>query len=98
MADGVPGTSLSSRRTPPGLTDVPAAWAGPRRRRTPPHGGALGRVGAGTGLRGSGRVSGAGARDPGSVVETGHAIAPAGASWRGIDGTPAPVHAHMVQW
>ncbi len=28
----------------------------------------------------------------------GHANAPVLASWRGIDGTPAPVHAHMVQW
>jgi hypothetical protein len=43
-------------------------------------------------------VTGAGARDPGPVTETGQAIAPVGASWRGIDGTPAPVHAHMVQW
>jgi hypothetical protein len=49
---------------------------------------------------GPGRVTddGAGARDPGPVTETGQAIAPVGASWRGIDGTPAPVHAHMVQW
>jgi hypothetical protein len=35
---------------------------------------------------------------PGPVTEIGQAIAPVGASWRGIDGTPAPVHAHMVQW
>jgi hypothetical protein len=27
-----------------------------------------------------------------------HADAPARASWRGIDGTAAPVHAHMLQW
>jgi hypothetical protein len=26
------------------------------------------------------------------------AIAPEGASCRGIEGIPAPVHAHMVQW
>jgi hypothetical protein len=26
------------------------------------------------------------------------AIAPEGASCRGIEGRPAPVHAHMVQW
>ncbi len=28
----------------------------------------------------------------------GQVMAPTGASCRGIDGTPAPVHAHMVQW
>ena len=44
------------------------------------------------------RATGAGACDPGPVTETGQAIAPAGASWRGIDETPAPVHAHIVQW
>jgi glyoxylase-like metal-dependent hydrolase (beta-lactamase superfamily II) len=91
-----PGHGKDTTRAPNGPTWTSGGRGAGER---PPHGGRA-EPGRRTGPAGSGsgRATGAGACDPGPVTEIGQAIAPVGASWRGIDGTPAPVHAHMVQW
>ncbi len=86
-----PGTTSRSSRAAPA-----ASRRGPPLRRSGAARSAQRRSGGTSGT--DGRKQDRASRPRPIPTPFGQVMAPTGASCRGIDGTPAPVHAHMVQW